>query len=325
MVLNLITSNETISSNIPQTSKQDTIHEMSELKRLKLRDPSPIQQASSQDSRHIITYIDVVIDQKIDTLQGLSLKYGCTVSEIKRLNNFVNDRDLYALSYCKIPIKEYSLNSEIYEKDIKRVHINDLYWLNNKTLNDWSNLNNKNDDDDAIKIDTNEVYAMSSDNENENYSSALNMNVYHNNYDDYGDGDSLSKKPLLEHDVLTATTSKTFKKAQTTTNTTTAAQKTQTQEALLLLKNIDKDLETIRESTEQQQLNFDKNKPTSSIFQSATRNQSSFQNEILKVDNSLCDLKEVVIIGFIILIVIPLVVYIYLRVLNTNNSANNDD
>lgn len=43
-----------------------------------------------------------------DTLQSLSLLYGCPISELKRINNLIRDQDFYALSRVKIPVKKHS-------------------------------------------------------------------------------------------------------------------------------------------------------------------------------------------------------------------------
>lgn len=48
-----------------------------------------------------------------DTLQNISLKSGCSVSELKRANNIMNDQEFYGLKYIKIPIKRYGLLSEV--------------------------------------------------------------------------------------------------------------------------------------------------------------------------------------------------------------------
>jgi len=48
-----------------------------------------------------------------DTLQNLSLKCGCTVSELKRTNNLMTEQDFYGLKYIKIPVKRYGLLTEV--------------------------------------------------------------------------------------------------------------------------------------------------------------------------------------------------------------------
>ncbi|CAG0901017.1 unnamed protein product [Darwinula stevensoni] len=67
-------------------------------------------------SSHIRVSIPTCILEKEiepnDTLQGLALKYHCTVSELKRLNNISTDQHIYALRVLKIPAKEHGLLTE---------------------------------------------------------------------------------------------------------------------------------------------------------------------------------------------------------------------
>lgn len=48
-----------------------------------------------------------------DTLESLSLKSGCTISQIKRANNLISQQDFYALKTIRIPIKKYGILGEI--------------------------------------------------------------------------------------------------------------------------------------------------------------------------------------------------------------------
>lgn len=51
--------------------------------------------------------------QPNDSLQSLSLKFGCPVSKLKRVNHLINDKEFYALRQLKVPAKEHSLLSEV--------------------------------------------------------------------------------------------------------------------------------------------------------------------------------------------------------------------
>lgn len=51
--------------------------------------------------------------QPSDTLQTLSLKYNIPVSELKRVNNILNDAEFYALKRLKIPVKTASFLTDI--------------------------------------------------------------------------------------------------------------------------------------------------------------------------------------------------------------------
>nr|XP_009679508.1 PREDICTED: lysM and putative peptidoglycan-binding domain-containing protein 4 isoform X2 [Struthio camelus australis] len=47
-----------------------------------------------------------------DSLNKLALQYGCKVADIKRVNNFIREQDLYALKSIKIPVKTHGLLTE---------------------------------------------------------------------------------------------------------------------------------------------------------------------------------------------------------------------
>ncbi|XP_042659657.1 lysM and putative peptidoglycan-binding domain-containing protein 4 isoform X2 [Tyto alba] len=49
---------------------------------------------------------------KDDNLNKLALQYGCKVADIKRVNNFIREQDLYALKSIKIPVKPHGLLTE---------------------------------------------------------------------------------------------------------------------------------------------------------------------------------------------------------------------
>ncbi|XP_015785881.1 lysM and putative peptidoglycan-binding domain-containing protein 3 [Tetranychus urticae] len=51
--------------------------------------------------------------EKGDTLQGIALKWHCSLHELKRVNNLVSDRDFYGLNVIKIPVKKYGILSEV--------------------------------------------------------------------------------------------------------------------------------------------------------------------------------------------------------------------
>ncbi|XP_062404264.1 lysM and putative peptidoglycan-binding domain-containing protein 4 [Sardina pilchardus] len=56
-----------------------------------------------------------------DNLNKLALQYGCKVADIKRVNNLIQDQDLYALKSIKIPVKKHGIltetNSELREPE----------------------------------------------------------------------------------------------------------------------------------------------------------------------------------------------------------------
>ncbi|XP_029008577.1 lysM and putative peptidoglycan-binding domain-containing protein 4 [Betta splendens] len=49
-----------------------------------------------------------------DTLNKLALQYGCKVADIKRVNNLMQEQDLFALKSVKIPIQKHSFLMETF-------------------------------------------------------------------------------------------------------------------------------------------------------------------------------------------------------------------
>ncbi|XP_072258766.1 lysM and putative peptidoglycan-binding domain-containing protein 4 [Pyxicephalus adspersus] len=47
-----------------------------------------------------------------DSLNKLALQYGCKVADIKRVNNFLTEQDMYALKTIKIPVKVHGIFTE---------------------------------------------------------------------------------------------------------------------------------------------------------------------------------------------------------------------
>ncbi|XP_033824054.1 lysM and putative peptidoglycan-binding domain-containing protein 4 isoform X1 [Periophthalmus magnuspinnatus] len=48
-----------------------------------------------------------------DNLNKLALQYGCQVADIKRLNNLIQEQDLFALKTIKIPVQKHSFLTEV--------------------------------------------------------------------------------------------------------------------------------------------------------------------------------------------------------------------
>ncbi|KAG7216064.1 hypothetical protein INR49_007816 [Caranx melampygus] len=49
-----------------------------------------------------------------DNLNKLALQYGCKVADIKRVNNLIQEQDLFALTSIKIPVQKHSFLTETY-------------------------------------------------------------------------------------------------------------------------------------------------------------------------------------------------------------------
>lgn len=57
----------------------------------------------------------VLLERKVlegDSINKLALQYGCKVADLKRVNNFIQEQDLYALKSIKIPVKVNGILTE---------------------------------------------------------------------------------------------------------------------------------------------------------------------------------------------------------------------
>ncbi|KAF7997497.1 hypothetical protein HCN44_006068 [Aphidius gifuensis] len=53
-----------------------------------------------------------------DTLQSLSLRYRCTISELKRINNIHRENEIFARRTIKVPVQPYSFLTETNATDL---------------------------------------------------------------------------------------------------------------------------------------------------------------------------------------------------------------
>ncbi|NWR69690.1 LYSM4 protein, partial [Centropus unirufus] len=85
-----------------------------ELNVMELRPRGKEQQqrrGTSQDRVGDVVLLEREITED-DNLNKLALQYGCKVADIKRINNFIREQDLYALKSIKIPVKPHGLLTE---------------------------------------------------------------------------------------------------------------------------------------------------------------------------------------------------------------------
>ena len=63
-------------------------------------------------------YIEINLE-KDDSLQSLSMKFGVSITDLKRVNSLLNERDIFALKTIKIPIKPNSFLANQYKDQLK--------------------------------------------------------------------------------------------------------------------------------------------------------------------------------------------------------------
>ncbi|XP_065606201.1 lysM and putative peptidoglycan-binding domain-containing protein 3 [Cyrtonyx montezumae] len=78
---------------------------------LRPRGREKVWRSTSRDRLDGITLLTKDIQQG-DTLNAIALQYCCSVADIKRVNNLINDQDFFALRSIKIPVKKFSVLTE---------------------------------------------------------------------------------------------------------------------------------------------------------------------------------------------------------------------
>lgn len=127
-------------------------------------------------------YIEVPIT-KDDTLLALSVKFNCTLIDLKRLNSLQNDREMYALNSFKIPIKKHSILAQEYETQLKYGEIN-FSRLKTNTVSDPKlendvYVNSEDTEDDNEEILSNKKFSLEREaRPSNNSASRINLEEY---------------------------------------------------------------------------------------------------------------------------------------------------
>ncbi|NXX81158.1 LYSM4 protein, partial [Urocolius indicus] len=95
------------------SGRSDSEESEEELNVTELRPRGKEQQrcSTSRDRAGDVVLLEREITED-DSLNKLALQYGCKVADIKRVNNFIREQDLYALKSIKIPVKPHGLLTE---------------------------------------------------------------------------------------------------------------------------------------------------------------------------------------------------------------------
>ncbi|NXL75634.1 LYSM4 protein, partial [Leptocoma aspasia] len=93
-------------------SEESSEEEEEELNVMELR-PRGKEQPRGRDRDRLgdVVLLERELTQE-DSLNKLALQYGCKVADIKRVNNFIREQDLYALKSIKIPVRPHGLLTE---------------------------------------------------------------------------------------------------------------------------------------------------------------------------------------------------------------------
>ncbi|XP_053313741.1 lysM and putative peptidoglycan-binding domain-containing protein 3 [Spea bombifrons] len=95
------------------SSENDTVEEDVDEYELRPRGREKNRRSTSKERLDDIILISKDISEG-DTLNSIALQYCCTVADLKRANNFINEQDFFALRSIKIPVKRFSVLAESY-------------------------------------------------------------------------------------------------------------------------------------------------------------------------------------------------------------------
>ncbi|NXN05758.1 LYSM3 protein, partial [Sylvia borin] len=85
--------------------------EEGEVSELRPRGREKVRRSASRDRLDDIVLLTKDIREG-DTLNAIALQFCCSVADIKRVNNLINDQDFFALRSVKIPVKKFSVLTE---------------------------------------------------------------------------------------------------------------------------------------------------------------------------------------------------------------------
>lgn len=94
-----------------RSDSEESSEEELNVTELRLRGKEQQRCSTSRDRVGDVVLLEREITED-DNLNKLALQYGCKVADIKRVNNFIQDQDLYALKSIKIPVKTHGLLTE---------------------------------------------------------------------------------------------------------------------------------------------------------------------------------------------------------------------
>ncbi|XP_015667331.1 lysM and putative peptidoglycan-binding domain-containing protein 4 [Protobothrops mucrosquamatus] len=104
-----------------QSDSEDSSEEEFNAMELRARGKDPQPSSSSKKRVGDVQLLERAV-KKDDNLNKLALQYGCKVADIKRVNNFIQEQDFYALKSIKIPVKVHGLLTEETSDELLPLH-----------------------------------------------------------------------------------------------------------------------------------------------------------------------------------------------------------
>lgn len=229
-------------------------------------------------------YIDYNLIED-ETLHTISMKFGISIADLKRINSLQNDRDIYALKTVKIPIKPNSYYSEKYADQIKVADF-PITRLNSSSLliaNNNLESNSLESEDDKSSEDMNQANSPTQSEYVLEQNDLLNE-AY--------ESDSL---PLLKE---------TSEKASTKSK--------QSKEVKKFLKKLDNNLETLKNhSNELVTVVQNPHEPYENLVQVSSRSMELRTSKTTSKGLFNLNVRDILIIALVIVVLLPLSIFFY--------------
>ncbi|GBM57466.1 LysM and putative peptidoglycan-binding domain-containing protein 3 [Araneus ventricosus] len=98
--------------------RNDLVDEANQNSLRKIKKPERKRNGDLSDTKKVVDpfqncdFLYLKIEEG-DTLQSISIKYQCPISDLKRANNLMSSQEFFGLKHLKIPVKKHSLLTEI--------------------------------------------------------------------------------------------------------------------------------------------------------------------------------------------------------------------
>lgn len=270
---------------------------MSNRLRSKERNVTSYSDDITESSFSQLMYIDYNLNED-ETLHTLSMKFGVSIPDLKRINSLQNDRDIYALKLVKIPIKANSIHSEKYANQLKyassqisRLTINGLLNDNSEATN---NISPESEDDKSLE-DFNTIAAFS---QNGDVTQQSDFNATHQDYD----SDKYKSTTSLLRDQGTELT-----KASKSNN--------QAKEAKRFFKKLDNNLESLKNQNNEL-VTVVKGAQDTDVEQLVHLSNSEYSVEkrcSKKGKNGLFtpNVRDILVLACVVVVLLPLIIFVY--------------
>lgn len=245
------------------------------------------------------TYIEIKIN-KDDTLLSLSMKFNCTIIDLKRLNSLQNDREMFALKTLKIPIKKHSSMAQEYASELKYGDVNFSRLKSNVVLDHTiENDVYKNSDDYDSEDTTSSISFPAATRQNGTLpgesllSNKIDMDV---DIEDYFEGSALINKESKHN--------RSFSENH-------LSNMSNVKDAKRFLKQKDKELTSLRHQNEEIINNL--NKSTNSLNEQLIpiSDFSVNRTDRLNINGSYYNVRDILIVACFIIVIVPLSIFIY--------------